>query len=64
MRFALLRGETLALNIVLVTILRRMAQSGDATLRRAIVEGLNEAADIAEHTAITMGKKASPEHTV
>ena len=58
-----LHGETLALQVILTNVLRRL-RAADPALAAAIAAGLNEAADQIEDIAIRFGKAASPEHTV
>jgi hypothetical protein len=57
-----LHAETLALNIILSNVLHEFSK--DPALKAAMVAGFRRSADIAEHTAIMMGKFASPDHTV
>jgi hypothetical protein len=58
-----LAAETLALQSVLTQALYRLSKLGP-DVRQAIVEAFDDAANITEHTAIQVGKAASPEHTV
>jgi hypothetical protein len=58
-----LSGETLAIQVILVNVLRRL-RTVDPTLADAIVAGLDDAANQAEYFAIRVGKSASPQHTV
>lgn len=57
-----LSAETLALGFVVGNVLSTLA--GNPSLRPAITEGLNQAANVAEHVAIKFGKSAPSEHTV
>jgi hypothetical protein len=57
-----LSAETLALSIIVGNVLSKLARN--ASLRPAIVEGFNQAADVADSVAVQFGKSASPEHTI
>jgi hypothetical protein len=57
-----LAAETLAFSIILGSILSKLAK--DSSLRAAIVEGFNQAADVADSVAVRFGNTASPEHTL
>jgi hypothetical protein len=57
-----LAAETLAFSIIVGSVLSKLAK--DSSLRVAIVEGFDQAADIADSVAVRFGKTASPEHTV
>jgi hypothetical protein len=58
-----LAAETLALQYVLTQTLFRLSRLGP-DVNHAIIEVFDDAANIAEQTAIHLGKSASPEHTV
>jgi hypothetical protein len=58
-----LYAEALALQIILVNVLSRL-RAVDPALAAAIAAGLDDATDQVEHIAISLGKAASPEHTV
>jgi hypothetical protein len=57
-----LTAETLAFSIIVGNVLSKLAKN--PLLRAAIVEGFDQAADVAESVAVQFGKSASPEHTV
>jgi hypothetical protein len=57
-----LTAETLAFSIIVGDVLSKLAKN--PLLRAAIVEGFDQAADVAESVAVQFGKSASPEHTV
>ncbi|WOH53209.1 hypothetical protein [Bradyrhizobium sp. sBnM-33] len=57
-----LHAETLAMSIIIGQILSKLATN--PLLRPSIVEGFNQAAEVADSVAIRFGKSASPEHTV
>jgi hypothetical protein len=58
-----LAAETVALQFVLTQTLVKLSRLGP-DLKRTIIEAFDDAANIAEHTAIHLGKSASPEQTV
>jgi hypothetical protein len=55
-------AETLAYGIILGNVLSKLA--GNPSLRLPIVEGLNQAADVAGIVAMQFGKSVSPDHTL
>lgn len=57
-----LSAETLAFSIILGSVLSKLAV--DRSLRFAIAEGFDQAAEVAQTIAVRFGKSASPEHTV
>jgi hypothetical protein len=57
-----LAAETLAFSIIVGSVLSKLAK--DSSLRAAIVEGFDQAADVADSVAVRFGKTAAPEHTV
>jgi hypothetical protein len=57
-----LTAETLALSYIVGNVLSRLARN--TSLRPAIAEGFDQAADVAQSVAIQFGKSAAPEQTV
>ena len=57
-----LSAETLAFSLILGNVLGKLAKN--PSVREAIAEGFDRAADGAESIAVRLGKSASPEHTV
>jgi hypothetical protein len=57
-----LAAETLALSIILGNVLSKLAK--DRTLRFAIAEGFDQAADVAQSVAVQYGEAATPDHMV
>jgi hypothetical protein len=61
--FRALAAENLALSIIVGRVLSRLAR--DPSLRRAIVEGFDQAADVAQGVALTeLGEPADPQQAV
>jgi hypothetical protein len=58
-----LEVETLALNYVLTQALFRMSRLSPE-VNRAIAEAFDDAADVAQSTAVYLGKSAPAQHTV
>lgn len=58
-----LEAEALATQIFLANWLRALVRA-DPKIAATITEAFNEAANVAEHTAIQLGKVASADHTV
>jgi hypothetical protein len=57
-----LHAETLALQMILITLLNRMLTAPH--VGQMVIPSLNEAADRVEDFAIMMGDRASPRHVV
>jgi len=57
-----LSAQVLAMNILVASVFSKLVKN--RALRPAIIEGFDQAADVAERVAIHFGKAASPEHTV
>ena len=55
-------AETLAYGIILGNVLSKLAEN--PSLRLPIVEGFNQAADVAGIVAIQFGKSVSSDHTI
>jgi hypothetical protein len=58
-----LHGETLALTAIVGCLCARLAASGPS-MAPIVAAAFDDAANLAEHTAIAAGKAADPEHTV
>jgi hypothetical protein len=58
-----LSAETFALTTIIANVFSRLSQT-DARLAAAIKRGVDDAASQVENIAISLGKAASPEHTV
>jgi hypothetical protein len=57
-----LSAETLAFGIIMRSVLSKLARN--PSLRATIVEGFDQAADVADSLAVQFGKAASPDHTI
>jgi hypothetical protein len=57
-----LSAETLAFSIILGSVLSQFTH--DRTMRYAISEAFDQAADVAQTVVVQFGKASSPEHSV